>query len=243
MKSMRKYLLAITATLFLVVLCLHLVRVAGQQREEKSAGQNVSLADFSNDSYVIARETIAGRQEAANGFSWRYGYDVALHDALMIKVGVNLIPTQGVAAIELDRAKPAWEQGIERLWSNRFALETRSGRRYPILIDITFLGPVFHHDVIVRPGSGRTDALNWNLKDSPELVAHEFGHMIGLFDEYERGALAPENAIIDSDSIMSSNPGPSAVPRARHYEPFRKWFIGKTMMNNVRIVHEKASDE
>jgi len=79
--------------------------------------------------------------------------------------------------------------------------------------------------------------------DSPELVSHEFGHMLGMFDEYHKGAQAPQDAIIDPASIMSSNPKGDAAPRLRHYEPFRKWFIGKTMLSNVRIIYEKANHE
>jgi hypothetical protein len=67
--------------------------------------------------------------------------------------------------------------------------------------------------------------------------------MIGMYDEYEKGALAPENAVIDPYSIMASNPGEGAATHARHYEPFRKWFIDKTMISNVRTVHEKTNHE
>lgn len=183
--------------------------------------------------------------EALNGFAWYYGYDIRLKDnELVVSVGINLIPARGVTRPEIERVKPFWEEGIEQIWSEKFALETISGQRYPVVVDVSFKGPEFHHDVIVRPGSGGgTDELNWNILDSPERVAHEFGHMIGLFDEYERGALAPQNAVIDSGSIMTSNPGKGAMTHARHYEPFRRWFVGKTMMSNVRIIHEKANHE
>lgn len=187
----------------------------------------------------IPRETVSGRMAAQNGFAWNYGYDINVENStLIVRVAINLIPARGIRRPELERVKPLWEQAIERIWSNKFALETTQGRRYPIVIDASFRGPKFHHDVIVRPGSGPSDELNWNILDSPELVAHEFGHMIGMYDEYEKGALAPQDAVIDPDSIMTSNPGEGATTHARHYEKFRRWFIGKTMMSNVRIIRE-----
>ena len=196
------------------------------------------LAQEQADLCSIPRETVTGRMAAQNGFAWNYGYDINVEDSILIvRVAINLIPARGITRPELERVKPLWEQGIERIWSNKFALKTQ-GRRYPIVIDASFRGPKFHHDVIVRPGSGPSDELNWNILDSPELVAHEFGHMIGMYDEYEKGALAPQDVVIDPDSIMTSNPGEGAATHARHYEEFRKWFIGKTMMSNVRIIHE-----
>ena len=198
----------------------------------------------SNAPVSIPVERVANRMEALNGFSWHYGYDIRLKDnELLVSVGINLIPARGVTRPEIESVEPFWEEGIEQIWSEQFALETISGQRYPVLVDVSFKGPGFHHDVIVRPGSGGTDELNWNVLDSPERVAHEFGHMIGLFDEYERGALALQNAVIDSGSIMTSNPGEGAMARERHFEPFRRWFVGKTMMSNVRIIHEKENHE
>ena len=231
--------------MLLLALCLHYV-----QSQTRDQIQQVALKDVTPSRALtrgpvsIPMETITGSRDADNGYAWKYGYDVAIENGrLIIRVSVNLIPAVGITQPELNRVKPLWEEGIERIWNNSFALETTSGRRYPMVVDISFRGPRFHHHVIVRPGNGRTDELNWNILDSPELVAHEFGHMIGIYDEYGKGALAPENAIIDPDSIMTSNPGEGAVTHARHYEPFRKWFIDKTLMSNVRTIHEKTNYE
>ena len=96
-------------------------------------------------------------------------------------------------------------------------------------------GRPFHHDVIVRPGTGRSDELNWNVMDSPEIAAHEFGHMIGVFDEYKRGAVASEMTILDNTSIMTSNPSDGAT-YGRHYEQFRAWFADKTGLNGTVVL-------
>ncbi|MBW1900049.1 MAG: hypothetical protein JRJ20_00275 [Deltaproteobacteria bacterium] len=235
----------------IAAIALFSLLIAWQEHDQGRAGfLEVEPAGFSHPSsssnapVSIPIERVAHRMEGLNGFAWNYAYDLRLKDnKLVVSVGINLIPARGVTRPEIERVEPFWEKGIEQIWSEKFALETISEQRYPVVVDVSFKGPEFHHDVIVRPGSGGTDELNWNILDNPKRVAHEFGHMIGLFDEYERGALAPQNAVIDSGSIMTSNPGEGAMARERHFEPFRRWFIGKTMMSNVRIIHEKANHE
>jgi hypothetical protein len=184
----------------------------------------------------VPNETFSDRVTGRNGFSWNSGYDIELKDGtLFVHVAVNLIPVYSVTKLELDRVIPSWKAGIERIWSGKFALEAPSGQRYPIVMSVTFKGRRFHHEVIVRRGRGRTDELNWNLLDSPEIVAHEFGHIVGAFDEYRRGATAPQREIIDSSSIMTGNPA-GGLTYARHYEIFRLWFIKKTGMNDVSLL-------
>ncbi|RLC28728.1 MAG: hypothetical protein DRH37_09020 [Deltaproteobacteria bacterium] len=226
------------------------VLVRQQYHQRQTGLSKIETADLSqpparsNTSVSIPSERVAGRIKALNGFSWHYGYDIGLKDdKVVIQVRINLLPGEGVSKPDIERVEPSWERGIERIWSDKFSLETSSGKKYPVVIDVTFRGPEFHHDVIVRPGSGGTDELNWNLLDTSERVAHEFGHMIGLFDEYDKGALAPQNPLIDSGSIMTSDPGQGVIARERHFEPFRRWFVRKTMMSNVRIIHEQATYE
>lgn len=219
----------------------------GHARQGNSPNVAPNLADsakLSGHLVGIPRETVSGWLETENGFVWRYGYDIGFDGVgLVVHVKINLVPAAGVTGPALHRTASVWEEGIERIWNHRFALKTPSGRRYPILVDVSFRGPSFHHDVIVRPGSGGTDALNWNIQDSPELVAHEFGHLIGQFDEYVKGAQAPNAAMVDPESIMASSPGVNAESRARHFEPFCRWFMGKTKTDNVRIIHETGIRE
>ena len=184
----------------------------------------------------ISRETITGRLSAKNRFSWRYSYDIAFRESkVFVHVAIHLIPACGVSKLELDQVKPAWEKGIEEVWSNKFSIATPAGERYPIMIDVSFKGPRYHHDVIVRPGGGRSDELNWNILDCPAIAAHEFGHMLGVFDEYRRGAIAPQSGIIDTTSIMTSNPT-AGMTYARHYKGFLAWFVDKTKLSDVSLV-------
>jgi hypothetical protein len=53
--------------------------------------------------------------------------------------------------------------------------------------------------------------------------AHEFGHLIGMYDEYPAGACDPGRVITNSDSVMGSG----TIVYPRFYEEFQKWFDGK----------------
>ncbi len=175
------------------------------------------VAAFSSDIGFGARETVTGFIVAENGFAWRCGYDISLEDHhVRVSVSIRLIPHAGVSPLELERVKPAWEEGIEKIWSNRYAIAIPDGRLYPILIDVAFDAPSFHHQVVVSPGGGRSDQLNWKIMNSPSVAAHEFGHMLGAFDEYRQGATDPGGRIIDPASIMTSNP-PDGKTFGRHY--------------------------
>lgn len=185
---------------------------------------------------AIPTETVSGRLSAKNGFKWNYGYDIELKDeALFVRVSINLIPASGVTRLELDRVKPGWKAGIEDVWSRKYAIVTSSGKLYPIFIEAIMRGRRFHHEVIVRPGVGATNELNWYLNDSPELAAHEFGHMLGLFDEYKGGANHREILVFDNTSIMANTPKGKEA-QIHHYHRFQSWFVEKTGFSDVSLV-------
>jgi hypothetical protein len=196
----------------------------------------VSPVCFPAEIGAIAAETVTGRLATENGYSWRSSYDITFQEnSLVVYVAIHVIHTTGVTKLELDGAKRKWEKAIEGTWSHQFAIRTSSGQQYPIIVDAAFKGPRFHHDVIVRPGGGKSDELNWNILDSSAVVAHEFGHMVGAFDEYKGGALDPRSRMIDATSIMTSNPT-AGVTYARHYQEFLAWFTGKTRLSDVALI-------
>lgn len=82
-----------------------------------------------------------------------------------------------------------WLDGITTYW-NVFTLHKQlpngTGPAIPLVFQPVVGG--IHHQVEVIAGPGRSNESEWYLGDpEPEfLAAHEFGHMIGLEDEYQR---------------------------------------------------------
>ncbi len=176
----------------------------------------------------LSYETVTGRISFQDLSVWNYGFDAAFQDGkIFIKVAIGLIPAAGVSKVEIDKIKPVWEKEIEKTWSHEVALVGPSGELYPIVVNLDFKGPRFHHEVIVHRSGHRSDELNWNLLDNPKIVSHEFGHMIGAIDEYIRGSFrqGDDNAA-KKISIMKDALRGEVLPR--HFEKIQEWFIKKT---------------
>lgn len=126
---------------------------------------------------------------ADGGFGWEVKYDLAFDGtAFTVQTRIHL------NGDDPGSLKQVWEQGIETLWNDKFCLSDGTNS-YAIRFDVQFVPPgTQQYDVNVIDGYGRCDMLNWCTETDwgpdyqDELVAHEFGHMIGCFDEYEGGA-------------------------------------------------------
>jgi hypothetical protein len=90
---------------------------------------------------------------------------------------------------------PIWEAGIERIWSDG-AKFTLGSEVYNFAFDVNFVEGPGDRVVEVKNDKGRTDTDTWYLDLSEmgwtqdhhdETAAHEFGHYLGLYDEYVGG--------------------------------------------------------
>ena len=141
-----------------------------------------------------------------------------------------------------------WRTGIESKWNSAFHIE--NGKRLAIVFEPQFDGPVTHHriDVHKAPPVKREDTENWYAgpnalptgtaatKDTTDgdTAAHEFGHLIGMDDEYHltaadytkyTGAAPPPGPMpasgYDTTSVMgTAGTGPV---EGRHVRPFVDW--------------------
>lgn len=177
------------------------------------------------------------------GFQWCPGYDYSFDgEALTISLSIGLRgDSVSSSLIKL------WEDGIEGLWgSDRFGhrYEILEGpNAYPIYFDVSFISganPFADLYVNVVNGTGRSSTRTWytDMSDSygndflDEMAAHEFGHYLGLIDEY-----APVGSRCDTtkplsdpvnarcDGLMGDLRKP---PVARYYEQIVKNFSQAT---------------
>ncbi len=178
----------------------------------------------------VARETRSYYMNPP-GFSWWVTYDIEFaSQELHIYTSIYLYSSGGIDHVpqsEIDSLAPYWEGGIEGLWNNRYGILHNNQYYYDIIYDVIFEYPSDHYNVRVRPGFSqgkpRTTMTLWDTADTGRVAAHEYGHMVGNYDEYSGGATyPPSNPIIDSSSLMGST-APAVVTYARHYEPVVDW--------------------
>lgn len=130
------------------------------------------------------------------------GYEASFDgNAFLIKVNVNLIGDPLAADVER-----AWEQGIEGFWGNQITLSDGAGI-YPLLVDVNFATGNTNADFTLRVRNeycrSFVDAISeWCTQPDvgtgqpridmiDEVAIHEFGHMLGLYDEYVGGGVDP----------------------------------------------------
>lgn len=183
-------------------------------------------------------------------------------DAPVLQTNVGLSITNGVVNVELNVhlhgaegfevpniLRLLFQQGIQETWGRQGVLTDKDHlSTYPIRFRLNFVDESDPNAVVVnvfnrKPvGMERFDALNWYIDRDSDLlkktVAHEYGHLMGLYDEYSPSVgdpvLHPINPITDSTGIMGDLLG---MPELRHYEFIESWARSKT---NVDIVLGRA---
>ena len=84
---------------------------------------------------------------------------------------------------------PGWLDAIRNMWNRFDIVNVDTGDRLALTFDPQAVTGAADNNVAVKPGNQRSDAGTWYAgdPDSNETACHEFGHMIGLEDEYQRG--------------------------------------------------------
>jgi len=127
------------------------------------------------------RETVEGVSNVGGRakYEWRL-----TATELRITAGINFIPkAKGVQPKIND-----WLSEIRQIWNSFRGVSKTDPKAKPV--DVNFEaqqgGKDFNVNVLKKPGF-RSDAANWNALDARRgVAAHEFGHLIGLSDEYNR---------------------------------------------------------
>jgi len=147
---------------------------------------------------------------------WNKSYDISFDNG-KLQVDVKIF---------LDGDKPdeflvnTWEKAIEGVWSNQYDI-VDGNNIYKLGVNVDFVDDksIANQVVTVHDGKGNPNTLNWytnlntfsNDQYQSQIAAHEFGHMMGLYDEYSwflgHPTLDPNNPIEDNKSIMGAGFG------------------------------------
>ena len=131
-----------------------------------------------------------------------------------IDVKIALVPDEGITAATMNAVQNTWKSGIEGTWNN--PVHTPGAAATPwtcarigevpcrISVKVQWVTVDPHMIVAVHPGSGSTDESNWYTSDPGSTAAHEFGHMLGLPDEYAAGNCAGRSPV-GTGTIMDIN--------------------------------------
>lgn len=150
----------------------------------------------------------------ATGYSFPCGFDVLITKGVItVTCKIKLAPQGGL--VVTGAMKSSWKSEIEGYWNNVFAAHRKKCQRgkacdctnhccnFDIKIVCSFVDKGEHTTVDVHPGActgpwGSASwwySTTWWEKKSPVVPvavrAHEFGHNMGLYDEYKGGATPP----------------------------------------------------
>lgn len=189
-------------------------------------------ASVNAEAYTFAWETISGSRVggAHQQFGWNYSYDIGFYnDTLMVDVDIMLIDVDKMLDNEASSTifknrMNRWESGIETMWTttDRFSV--------PIEFNVDWVTSDYDQRVWVHNLRQPADMINWYITHitseayHEEMAAHEFGHMLSLYDEYATGAVNYYNPIIKTGGLMHTLNGSTLN---YYYDPFLNWYKGK----------------
>jgi hypothetical protein len=128
-----------------------------------------------------------------------------------IKVRIKLKPKGQDAEDALDNGlRATWKSGIEDAWNSSYGSRFSAGRGGELPCRLTFEA-VFtdndpHYTVHVKSTDTyvRSDMTHWDTLDDGGTAAHEFGHMIGKYDEYHDVDF-PDREQVETGTIMDDD--------------------------------------
>jgi len=171
---------------------------------------------------TVQAGTIRVEQPMSSGHTkWTSAFDIEVtDDEIVVAIGISLLVPRAVNRTILEDKITGWKAAIDATWNNRFYTLVHQAW-VPIKFDIRFSHFKPHHRVIVHPGSWTPNQHNWYINTPAAVVAHEIGHMLGAYDEYNGGAFSAQEPIIDITSIMGGKPA-TGVAYPRHLKLLTK---------------------
>ena len=139
----------------------------------------IGTGTFTNE---IEQDMFEGAVTVVRGrFDWRFEAN-----QMKINVNANFEPDQGVTV-----PLATWQSQIDGVW-NQYALIEPGGLKIPIVMSLTNSGDGKTIKVVENSNPGtyappdRANAGKWYPVMPADTAPHEYGHLIGLPDEYQR---------------------------------------------------------
>ena len=197
-------------------------------------------------------------------WGWDYGFDLEIKAGVFTVTGRIKLVAKGGATFG-DTEKKAWKQEIEAIWTRKWREHRKACKRgtgckcwggcclFPVLFECLFVDSGEFAEVEVWNGNPDTHGFTsgshnkwWNSGtwfmercghegNQLGVRAHEFGHTIGLYDEYRTGAIyVPTDASGNATGqppnadVPGSLMGPSGTGiKKNHLDEFHTWFLSK----------------
>jgi hypothetical protein len=198
------------------------------------------LPSIANSHYITGSENVVGTRNTAQytsgtdtygPFGWNFSYTRSFDGTALTKhLEIDFMFDLGLGYTNLQKQayRDAAEANIEGIWNNKFKIvDTSNNMMFALAVDVTTNGPAFNQTVTVKQAQGLGDEpynmTHWYVgQDTAASHAHEFGHMLGLFDEYVGGAVNQfPNPLLSNDGLMglgalNANP----VMYERYYQQY-----------------------
>jgi len=166
------------------------------------------------------------------GANWNYDWQVT-DSQIHITVKIKYTNGSGVSDTQKAAKTAAWMGYIKDIWNVFKAVNPADGKSLDIAFDPIVVTGSEHASVQVAAGAGRANAAKWYVVGDGEekkVIAHEFGHLISLPDEYQlshkdfkdtTGVDAPAGATVASDGATVE------VVTDEMKEAIDRWFEGR----------------
>jgi hypothetical protein len=141
-------------------------------------------------------------QQSECVFKWTAAFEQTWSH-IVIRISLN--PDSGIPAATINNLMTTWKNGIGSMWNNHWSCGRLGEAICPFTFEVQWVSANAHHPVQVHSGSGRANMLNWYTLNGGNVAAHEFGHMLGLVDEYSEPAVCPNRNPVNTGTIMDNN--------------------------------------
>ncbi len=190
-------------------------------------------------SYNTGSQTVAGttnipsytdQGQTYGPFTFNYGYTQSFDGTAVARhVELNFTFEPNFTMAQRQTFVSTAESSIEGIWNNRATIvDTTNQRSFPLRVDVTTTGPVFNHHILVSSGTGRSNVVNWYAGSlTGGVMAHEFGHYLGLYDEYIGGGVDKYPNPTLSTALMGTGAldrDPQMLPR--YYQGYLDFMTG-----------------